>query len=133
MTSDRADILHRLPQYYDTGWINRSDWTNVHLGSNATKNVDSNVNHNFGVPLNKLIVKVLISTDGTDANSFEIGMVEYGSGGSGANYTPYYIDDNNIKIQTGIVGLCYNNDVGNIVVIDAEDWYYKIVVMRMFA
>ena len=25
---------------YDTGWINRSDWTNVHLGSNTTKNVD---------------------------------------------------------------------------------------------
>lgn len=132
MTGDRPDILHRLPQKYDTGWINRSDWTNVHLGSTTTKNVDSNVAHNLGAGLDKLLVKILISTDGTDANSFEVGIQGGTSGNSGI--TVFYVDDNTITVQTGSTGLTYHrNSDGNGVTIDVEDWYYKIVAIRLFA
>ncbi len=64
---------------YATGWINRSDWTNVHLGTDTTKDADSNLNHALSAPLSELIVKVFVSTDGTDANSFEIGYTDESS------------------------------------------------------
>ena len=42
----------------------------VNPGSNTSKNVDSNVTHNLNASLSELIIKLLISTDGTDNNSF---------------------------------------------------------------
>jgi hypothetical protein len=114
---------------YDTGWINRSDWTNVHLGSNTTKNTDSNVTHNLNAPLSKLLVKVLISTDGTDANSFEVTFSTYvDSGSSSRGITVYQVDSNTIKVQTGTNGILYAQDDGSMAGIDTEDWYYKIKV-----
>ena len=62
---------------YNTGWllnqiggVGSPDWTNVHLGDDPSQ--DSNVNHNLDAPLSDLLVKALISTDGTDNNSYEI-------------------------------------------------------------
>lgn len=124
-----ADSLHFTP--YDTGWINRSDWTDVHMGSNTTKNVDSDVNHGFGVPLSDLLVKVLISTDGTDANSFEIlNWNNASTDDIGVNI--FQVDNDNFKVQTGASGLAYNRDSdGSGIIIDTEDWYYKIKVYRL--
>jgi hypothetical protein len=120
-------------QHYDTGWINRSDWTNVHLGTVATKNTDSNVAHNLGGNISELIVKVFVSTDGTDNNSFEVGTSNYTddvsgvlSGGFGIDQ----VDTNELIIQTGVVGLLYTNSVGNSPYVDTEDWYYKVVVTK---
>lgn len=112
---------------YDTGWINRSDWTNVHLGSNTTKNADSNVTHNLNAPLSNLLVKVFISTDGVDTNSFE---VHYGNDNPAAmmGYIVYAVDNNNIKVQTGAGGISAITDAGAALNIDAEDWYYKVKV-----
>lgn len=114
---------------YDTGWINRSDWTNVHLGSDTTLNTDSNVTHNLNAPLSDLLVKVFVSTDGTDANSMEVGQ-ESGGYSAGAEYgiTVYQIDLNSVKVQTGAEGLVYNNDSGTAIAIDTENWYYKIKI-----
>ena len=55
-------------RFYDTGWVACSDWTNQHLGST----LGGNVVHNLNTPLRNLSVKVFISTDGTDDNSFEM-------------------------------------------------------------
>lgn len=128
-TDDRPGINHRLnnvTKKYDTGWINRSDWTNVHMGSNTGLNVDSNVEHNLGANLSELRVTVLVSTDGTDANSFipAFQALTYG-------YTPYYIDRNNIKIQTHVNGLVYDLDNGANQNISSNNWYYKIVIGKI--
>jgi len=134
---DRPGIIHELDnliQKYDTGWINRSDWTNVHMGSNTTKNADSNVTHNLDTDLSRLIVKVLISTDGTDVNSFEINtvVIDWASAGDRPiGITVFYIDANNIILQTGANGIGYINNSGNAIIIDTEDWYYKIKVYRI--
>jgi hypothetical protein len=111
---------------YKTGWINRSDWTNVHLGSDTTLNADSNITHNLNAPLSKLLVKLFISTDGTDANSFEVTLY----GGTAANYgiTVYEVDNNNIRVQTAAAGIIYIDDASAHQIIDTENWYYKVKV-----
>jgi len=118
---------------YDTGWINRSDWTNVHLGTDDTKDTDSNVTHGLAANLSQLLVKVLISTDGTDANSFECQdyMMYNSTGTKFLGITPYQVDTNNITVQTGTFGLAYITAAGIIDAVDTEDWYYKIVVYKI--
>ena len=117
---------------YDTVWINRSDWTNVHLGSNTTLNTDSNVTHNLNAPLSNLLVKLFISTDGTDANSFEVPLNEDYVNVAGVNFyfgaVVFGVDNNNVKIQTGTDGIGSLNDSGVLVVIDTENWYFKIKI-----
>jgi hypothetical protein len=117
---------------YETPWINRSDWTNVHLGSDTTKDTDSNVTHSLNAPLRDLMITVLISTDGTDANSFLVGGTDVTSASSeyymGLNI--FQVDNNNVKIQTGATGLSALNDSGNFYILDTEDWYYKIVILK---
>ncbi|KKL50527.1 hypothetical protein LCGC14_2304590 [marine sediment metagenome] len=116
---------------YETPWINRSDWTNVHLGSNTSKNVDSNVTHNLNAPLGHLLVKVLISDDGVDANRMEIVGSEIEAADRGINI--HYVDANNILIQTGNTGIAFIQANGTLGQIDTENWYYKIVVYKLTA
>ncbi len=184
---------------YDTGWINRSDWTNVHMGSAvidydglagafdvgetiteeisgntgvvvsdsgsvlvlsdvtgtgvftddreitggdsgatadvnvSTKNTDENVTHSLNAPLSDLLVKVLVSTDGTDANSFEAINEGFTSTTAGFDYgiTAFQVDTNNIKIQTGNEGILYAQDSGTMNSVNTEDWYYKIKVFKL--
>jgi len=116
---------------YDTGWINRSDWTNVHLGSNTTLNTDSNVTHNLNAPLSNLLVKLMISTDGTDANSFEIPnapLTINAAADRQLGWVIWQMGLNDIKIQTGDYGLNYPSDAGTELRIDTENWYYKVKV-----
>ena len=116
---------------YDTGWINRSDWTNVHLGTDTTKDTDSDVTHALNAPLGELDVHVLVSTDGTDANAFEMwaGMM-LNTVSNRFGITIFQIDDNNIQIQTAGDGIAYINGAGVFVAIDSENWWYKIVVLK---
>lgn len=115
---------------YDTGWIANNDWTNVHLGTTTTGN---DVNHALTANLSDLIVKVLISTDGTDANSFE--MSDTGVDGLGAGtslgITIYQVDTANITVQTGLQGILYLDAGGTSIIIDTESWYYKVKVWKL--
>ncbi len=118
---------------YDTGWINRSDWTNVNLGTTATKNVDSNVLHNLKAKLSELNVKLMVSTDGTDANSFELKDASWNYNTTdypNIGWSLYQVDEDSFTVQSGQQGIAYLNATGNIVIIDTEDWYYKITVER---
>ena len=114
-----------------TAWLHTSDWTNVHLGT--TNGTDSNFFHGLNAPLTELSVKVFISTDGTDANSFEVPQMtrDTDAGGYISGTTIYYIDDDNIKVQTGLHGLQKVNDNGAHTQIDTEAWYYKIKVWKL--
>ena len=104
---------------YSTAWINISDWTNVEL--TAT--------HNLSANLSDLIVEFFISTDGTEANAFKVGLQGV-SGDIGA--TPFHVDSSNIKIQTGANGTAYLRDSdGAYVTITNQSWYYKIKVYKL--
>jgi hypothetical protein len=116
---------------YETGWINRSDWTNVHLGSVTTKNTDSNLEHNLNKNLKELGIYVLISSDGTDTNSFRVESTFSASASGTEGYQYNQVDANNIIIQTGSSGILILQADGTYQTLDTDDWYYKIIVRRI--
>ena len=119
-------------QSYSTGWENTNDWTNVHLG---TGGIGNNVAHNLNTHLVKLTVRLVISSDGTDANSLTIPQMamDYPVAQTSCNGTTIYeVDDDNLIVQTGSEGINYvNKDAAGIVgTINNNDWYYNIIVER---
>lgn len=109
---------------FDTGWIANSDWTNTEF----------TINHGLNANISELVIKMFISTDGTDDNSFEINNVEYDSS-SASGYqtgTSYFaIDKNSFKVQTGADGLTMIVDSGGtLTTIDTESYYYRCVVYK---
>lgn len=116
-TKDRpgkTHYLYGLIKKKETGWVNISDWTNIQI----------NINHGLGLNLRQLVVRFFVSTDGTENNSFEVGM----AGLSNLGFTVYQTDTNNIQIQTGSAGLTYLDGSGLSQTIDTENWYYNIIV-----
>jgi hypothetical protein len=114
--------------FYETPYINRSVWANVHLGSNETKNVDSDLEHDLGLDISSLRVELIISEDGTDATAKVIDNSSLAGAYYGFQRT--VIDNNTLRIQTGSGGLVYLNDSGADIGITTQDWYYKIVVYK---
>ena len=102
------------------------------MGSDITKNANSNVIHNFNENLSGLIVKLLISPDGTDNNSFEVGDSDSNTGSTVVHgYSINQVDTNNVLVQTGAQGIIYVEPAGGGTVITTQDWYYKIVVFKL--
>jgi len=116
---------------YQTGWINRSDWTNVHLGSNTALNVDSNFTHNFDVEMGSIETYIFISSTASfDSTTYLLSIFVEATVNSGMQV--YYIDTNNIKFQTGSIGIYLLDDSGaSSNILDTENWYYKIVSKRI--
>jgi hypothetical protein len=120
--------------FYETGWISCNAWGNRHLGSTALpKNTDSYVLHNLNADLSELIVKLMVSTDGTDNNSCEISFGGFYRDVAGQTWgcTAYQIDKNNILIQTAVQGLQRFNAAGGWQPFSSDDWYYNIKVFRL--
>jgi len=122
---------------YDTGWLLNemggagvADWANVHLGTDPTDPTD-NLTHNLNAPLSELNVVLLVSTDGTDANSFIPTRNSYTGGTAIYGYQINAVDNNNIKIQTGTHGIKTMNDDGTVTVISNQNWYYKIKIWKL--
>ena len=116
---------------YDTGWINTNDWSARHLGTTALpKNTDSNVTHNLDTDFSNLIIKLFVSSDGTEANAFEMIKFE-GNAGSTNGLTFFAVDADNIKVQTGSSGIYYINDASTAARMDTDDWYYKVKVYKL--
>jgi len=115
-------IVGAVISKYDTGWVSNSDWTNAEL----------TVTHNLGHNLAELIVKFFLSTDDTDANSFETlaDTLDLGTATVWENgITVYQTDTNTLKIQTADDGAYTQiNDDGSRNVIDADSYYYRVVV-----
>ena len=112
---------------YTTGWVENAlggvgvgDWTGVELA----------ITHNLATNLSDLIVKFFISTDGTEANAFEIPVqgLDLGAGSNGVGFA-YFQDSTSVcHIQTGNQGIYYIDDAGNDTLIAAQNWYYKVKV-----
>ena len=111
---------------YDTGWVANSDWTNAEF----------TVTHNLDANLSDLIVKFFISTDGTEANAFEVHhftrVMDTGSSSdSSRGITIFQTSVNAVKIHTATDGIYMISDAsGGDFTIDNESWYYKAVVYK---
>ena len=136
-TANRWQIIS-FKAHADSGWLLNEeggagvgDWTNVHLGNDPTDPTD-NFTHNLGVPLSDLSIRLLISTDGTDANSFEHPIIDTSTGVTfNRGIKIFAIDNNNVKIQTADGGLRDMADNGTVSTIDAQDYSYKIIAKRI--
>lgn len=139
-TASSADwIRSSFPEKYETAWLLNelggagvADWSNVHLGDDPTNPAD-NITHNLNTPLRHLLVKLFISTDGTDANSFEIMNGNNEGGGRRSGWTIFQVDNDNFIFQTGQNGVAlYAADVGGTITnILGQNWWYKIIVYKM--
>lgn len=113
---------------YSTGWVSCNDWTNQHLGDT----VGGDVTHSLNTHLSGLLVKVFISTDGTDATSYELLPLDTSRAGSyDTGLMIYEVDANNVKIQTGVNGINILDENGNQATIDTEAYYYQVVVYKL--
>ena len=110
---------------YDTGWVANNDWTTAEL----------TVTHNLAANLSDLIVKLFISTDGTEATAFEIGPVQFDNNVPAAEIygmTYFQVSAVAIKIQTATQGIAYFvTDAGTGQSLNTEAYYYKVVVYRL--
>ena len=106
---------------YDTGWVSNSGWTNAEF----------TVTHNYSAALSTLLVRFFISTDGTDANSFETGYAANEGGSRQLGVTTYQTSTDAFKIHTGANGISQVRDSdGNIASIATDSYYYRIVVYK---
>ncbi len=136
--SDSGTILV-LRDITGTGiFTNNREITGADSGATAdvdgdTKNVDSNFYHGFNKPLSDLLVKVLVSTDGTDANSFEVGTIATKEDSVfEQGFTIFVVDNNNVQVQTGSGGIGWiDQAAGGRGMIAAQNWYYKIKTYLM--
>lgn len=115
---------------HDTGWVANSDWTDAEF----------TVTHNFGESISNLNIKLIISETSSDSDSFTVDTVmrlfdqvtgsainnKYGT-------SIFQVSSSSFKIQTGVDGIAYIVDLGgDIGVLAAQSWYYKIVTTKLF-
>lgn len=116
------DLLKEaLMPRFNTGWIANSDWTNATL----------TITHNLNANLSELIVKLFISTDGTEANSFEMDFASIESSSTNNGIAKYQTSVNEINIYTGTSGARYVLDTGGLGLLDTDSFYYKVVVYKL--
>jgi len=115
---------------YTTGWVACSDWTNQKLGTT----LGGNVVHNLGRSLKDLHVKVLYSSDGTDANSYELLPSMYNSGEYGYGIKQVDSLNNSIIVSTATAGTLYLDPTdGDIEILTNQSGYYKIEVYDLLS
>ena len=104
---------------YETNWIANSTWNNATFA----------INHDLYTKLTNLDIRFFISTDGTEANSFEINQFESNAAAQ-LGMTYFAVDVDNISIKLGIHGLYYIDSTGASFRIDTEAYYYKVEIVR---
>lgn len=112
-----------LQARFSTGWVANNDWTDM----------DLTVTHGLGTPLSNLTVSLFLSTDGTEANSWEVkGFESRWSASDDAvlGWSYFAIGDTSFKLETGGTGIAYVEASGARNVLDTESYQYKIVVDR---
>jgi hypothetical protein len=134
---DTGTVL-TLEQVTNTGvFTNNNVLTGSISGSTAlvdevtgdNKNVDTNMNHLFCTNLSNLRAKLLVSTDGTDANSFEVNLIQTANAEI-TGVTFFQVDTDNITIQTGSGGIRLIENTGATDLIDTENWYCKAIIFK---
>jgi hypothetical protein len=110
---------------YDTGWVANSAWENAQF----------TVTHSLGAPLSDLITRFFISTDGTEANAFEVIDSSFDVSTASDRARGVQINaasDNQFTIITGDQGinqLVLSQTLPEL--INIESWYYKVKVRRI--
>jgi hypothetical protein len=135
--NDSSSGAYGLTSYYDTGWVENllnggstPEWRNVHLSSSGTS--EGNITHGLNATLDKLLIRLLVSTDGTDANAIEVGKYS-GNYSINIGWAPLYVDANNVKIQTAATyGFNAMNDSGTGTAYTTGAYYYRIVVTKLY-
>ena len=126
-TTKTLGPIYSTVDEYDTGWISTgTDLTNQHLGST----LGNDLTHNLGVPLDKLIVQIYLATSAIGAGALEVNSVDLDS--SAARGVQFFaVDDNNIRIQTGLNGIFTILDAtGGPFTFTTEVLWYKVIVRR---
>ena len=121
------DLVLSPPPVYDTGWVANSDWTAVEFVGDY-----SGVSELVGLSLADLDYKFLVSTDGTDANSWEFmdvhqrvsdngqvfGVTVY----QGTNQLKFRMADNGIRF---VASGSFAHDL-----LTNQSYYYRIVIRK---
>lgn len=127
-------MIGRTPwgqRFFDSGWIPRSDWTNVHLGTGAAKNVDADCEHGLNLPLAFLDVELFLSEDGSDAGTLLHLLDARDSASPANNTTGIRVDQassDSLLLQTGAQGIASLDAAGAAFTVDTENWFYRIIV-----
>ena len=118
-----------------SGFVNNNGLTGGTSGATAlvngsTKNVDSDLIHNYGINTRHLKIKTTISTDATENNSFIIdyGVIDEGNASLRAGIQIDQVDTNSNRLQTGDAGIIQFQASGTISGISASDWFYQTSV-----
>lgn len=192
-------IVNSFKPYFESGWINRSDWTNVHLGflqinygslvgtftvgeiitggtsattaiiiddtasvltvvsvtggtnnftntetitggtsgatatvSAGTKNVDSNVLHNWGIDLSDINYDFYLSENAASGTGTILdvvaGTIAASSAGTTTAIGMQQSDTNTLNIAIHTSGFVWPTKTNSIVLVAAQDWYYNILI-----
>ncbi len=123
----RKDALNSftVASKYDTGWIANSDWTFF----------KPTITHNLNAPLSELIIKLMLSSDGTDANSFDLTPQGHyrANDGTGFGIHYYAIGNNSFNIVTAANGVqrFLSTDGSASALGGADSFYYKVIVYKL--
>ena len=121
-------------RWFDSGWIPRSDWTNVHLGNGAAKNVDSLMVHGLNLPMAYLHVRVLVDADGTDgaANEMLAGSRDQAvASDESIGLRASQNGPDAVELQTGVQGMFRLDSAGLVSLMDTEDWFYRVIITEL--
>lgn len=133
---DRLSVICDASEYfvtaghisYSTGWVNISDWANVHLSSDGS--TTGSVIHNLNANIDELNVKILISTTASIINSFQ-GIYAVKEGQTADHGLGLHaVDNNNIIVQIASGGLRYVANDGTVTGIVTLNGYYNIIVEK---
>lgn len=100
----------------------------VNEASGSSKNIDYNLYHGFGLSMVSLNEKYFyVSSDKTEANTF--GFVFSDTPSSDAGLGLIGVDTNSTKVQTGLTGITYVEDTGNVAAFSTNDYYLQIILI----
>jgi hypothetical protein len=93
--------------------------------SGSNKNTDNDLLHEFGKNIRDLETKIFISTDGTDATSFE--LITDSVWATNQGWNPIQTDTDSFNLQTGTQGFVYINAAGARTNLTTADYYYRVI------
>lgn len=104
-----------------------SDTADVDEGTGTSKNIDYNLYHVFGVNLKNINDSMIISSDGTENNSFKLrGQDKQIDAELG--WGIFQVDTNTLKNQISTEGLLNIQDNGNAAALATDDWYVNQIL-----
>lgn len=108
---------------YSTGWVSNSDWTDL----------TATITHNMNITMNKITTDVLLSSNGTDANTIRVIDSNYTNttGGLCLGIQINNASADTVTFQTGSFGVLIMDANGDEVLLQGSSaYYYQINLER---